>query len=170
MKEPCMPYSLIERRSFLRRLSALVGVGLLAQLVLPLWRFVFPGMSREPDKVEFTGEMLTQLNAITPGQCLRFQWGGIPGLILRARNGDLRVFKGVCTHADCNVAWRETSNDFFCACHEGHYDEFGRNIAGPPPAPLAGLFLQFEGDTQSGITALTVWRNESVSRKQGERI
>jgi nitrite reductase/ring-hydroxylating ferredoxin subunit len=152
----------------LGRLSAIVGAGFFAQFFLPIWRYLFPGMSREPDKVEFTDEMLAQLNALDSGQCLRFQWGGVPGLALRARDGELRVFKGVCTHADCNVAWRSASNDFFCACHDGRYDEFGVNIEGPPPRPLTRLFAEFEGDPAGAITKLTIWRNEATRLKMQE--
>lgn len=163
-----IPCSQIARRSFLGRMSALAGAGLVAQVVLPLWRYLFPGMSREPEKIEFTDEMLAELNATRPGDCFRFQWGAVPGLALRAQGGDLRVFKGVCTHADCNVAWRSGTSDFFCACHEGRYDEFGKNIEGPPPRPLARLFVTLEGDVETEITELTVWRNESVWKKQEE--
>ncbi len=168
MTERRIPYSMVERRSFLGRIGAIVGAGFLAQIVLPLWRYLFPGTSREPDKVEFSEDMLAQLNAVEPGNCLRFQWGGVPGLALRARDGELRVFKGVCTHADCNVAWRSTKNDFFCACHEGRYDEFGTNVEGPPPRPLAKLFATFEGNLETEITELTVWRSESVRLKKEE--
>ena len=170
MTERHLPYSLVERRSFLSRMSVIVGAGFFAQIVLPVWRYLFPGMSREPDKIEFTDVMLTQLNAIEPGSCFRFQWGGVPGLALRAHDGELRVFKGVCTHADCNVAWRSKNNDFFCACHEGRYDEYGRNIEGPPPRPLTKLFITFEGNLETGITELIIWRNESVWRKKGDGV
>jgi Rieske Fe-S protein len=165
-----IPYSLVGRRSFLGRLSALVGAGLCAQIVLPVWRYLFPGISREPDKVIFTDEMLAQLNTTKPGDCFRFEWGGVPGLALRAQDGALRVFKGVCTHADCNVAWRSTKNDFFCACHEGRYDEFGTNIEGPPPRPLTRLFVKLEGSPDTEITALTVWRHKSVWQKKGDQV
>jgi len=168
VKKRHIPYSIVERRSFLGRMSAIVGAAFFAQVALPLWRYLFPGMSREPDKVEFADDMLVQLNALEPGKCLRFQWGGVPGLALRAQGGELRVFKGVCTHADCNVAWRSKTNDFFCACHEGRYDEFGKNIEGPPPRPLTRLFVTFEGNLETEITELTIWRNESVWRKKGE--
>jgi cytochrome b6-f complex iron-sulfur subunit len=163
-----IPYSLLERRSVLSRISAWVGAGCLAQILLPLWRYLFPGMSREPDKLKFTDDMLAQLNAIEAGHCFRFQWGGAPGLALRAQDNELRVFKGVCTHADCNVAWRAKKNDFFCACHEGRYDEFGKNIAGPPPRPLARLYPQFQGSLDTKITELTVWRSEALWQKKGE--
>jgi Rieske Fe-S protein len=168
MTERKIPYSLVERRSFLGRMSAIVGAGFFAQIVLPVWRYLFPGTSREPDKVDFTEDMLTQLNELETGQCFRFQWGGVPGLALLAQDAQLRVFKGVCTHADCNVAWRSKTNDFFCACHEGRYDEFGKNIEGPPPRPLTRLFAELEGSPETKITKLTVWRSESVWKKKSE--
>jgi len=170
MMERKIPYSMVERRSFLGRISSIIFAGFFAQIVLPVWRYMFPGMSREPDKVEFTEEMLAKLNALESGQCYRFRWGGVPGLALRARDGEIRVFKGVCTHADCNVTWRTMTNDFFCACHEGRYDEFGKNIEGPPPRPLSRLFAELEGNPGIKITKLTVWRSELVRRKQGEGV
>jgi len=168
VKQQQIPYSLVERRRFLVRIGAILGASFLAKIFLPLWRYVFPGKFREPEKVEFSEDLLLQLNDLARGNCLRFAWGGFPGLLLRARTGELRVFKGVCTHADCNVAWRPDENDFFCACHEGFYDEFGRNVSGPPPRPLAELFLEFDGEPETEITRLTVWRNESIWRKQSE--
>ena len=44
--------------------------------------------------------------------------------------------KGVCTHMECNVAYRPEEKKFYCACHKGWFDETGKNIAGPPPKPL----------------------------------
>ncbi len=162
-----MPYSLVNRRTFLRRIGIILGGWFLGTLLLPLWQYVFPGMSREPDKVEFSEELLSQLNALKPGNCLRFAWGGFPGLILRARNGEFRTFKGVCSHADCNVRWRPAKGDFYCACHEGRYDEYGRNIEGPPPRPLTTLVLEVETDGNRIIKA-TAWRSEAVRQKKLE--
>ena len=163
-----IPYSLMSRRSFLARTGTVLGAGFFGQVLLPLWRYLFPGQSREPDMVEFSDELLAKLQALRPGECLRFAWGGFPGLILLARSGEFRIFKGVCSHADCNVSWRMDKNDFFCACHGGRYDEFGKNIAGPPPRPLSKLFLQLERDPDRRIVKAAVWRSESLWRKQSE--
>ena len=160
------PYSLVNRRTFLRRVGAVVGTGFVGQLLLPLWRYVLPGKTREPSKVEFEPELLAELNALTPGSCLRFAWGGFPGLVLLASNGELRAFKGVCSHADCNVAWRADRGDFFCACHEGRYDEYGQNVAGPPPRPLTKLLLKLRRDDDGRIVEATAWRSEAVWRKE----
>lgn len=160
-----IPYSLLNRRTFLTRCGAILAASFLAQIFLPLWKYVFPGASLEPEKLEFTDDLLVQLHALEPGMCLRFAWGGFPGLLLRPRTGDLRVFKGVCSHADCNVSWRSANNDFFCACHEGRYDEFGTNIQGPPPRPLTKLFLRIERNPNDQIVKVTIWRTESLWRK-----
>jgi Rieske Fe-S protein len=44
------------------------------------------------------------------------------------------------------VSYRSEQRKFFCACHEGWYDEEGRNIAGPPPAPLRRLTVAMEAE------------------------
>lgn len=160
-----IPYSLLARRRFLARCGAILAASFVGQIVLGLWKYVFPGGSVEPEKLEFAENLLAQLQALKPGMCLRFAWGGFPGLILRPRTGEFRVFKGVCSHADCNVSWRSANNDFFCACHEGRYDEFGINVAGPPPRPLTKLFLRIQTDRSDRIVKATVWRNESIWRK-----
>jgi len=161
------PYSLVERRTFLARLGGILGAGFLGQVLLPLWRYVFPGGFREPDHVELAADLLSQLNALEPGHCLTFRWGGLPGLLLRGRDGEFRAFKGVCTHADCNVTWRPENSDFFCACHEGFYDEFGRNVAGPPPRPLPQLVVILDRGPGRRIVRARVWRDESARRAEG---
>ncbi len=126
------------------------------------------GMAPGPEKVEISEDVVALHNALETGQCFRFRWGGVPGIALLAQDGQLRVYKGVCTHADCNVAWRSRTNDFFCACHEGRYDEYGKNIEGPPPRPLRRLFVELEGSPETKITKLTVWCSESVWKKKGK--
>ena len=58
----------------------------------------------------------------------------------------LLAFVGVCTHLDCNVTYLPNQRKFFCACHKGWYDEFGKNISGPPPQPLRRLVVIIDGE------------------------
>jgi len=53
-----------------------------------------------------------------------------------ASSGKLTVLSAVCSHLGCLVNYRKESREFVCPCHGGKYDLAGRNIAGPPPAPL----------------------------------
>ena len=53
-----------------------------------------------------------------------------------ASSGKLAVLSAVCSHLGCLVNYRKETKEFVCPCHGGKYDISGRNIAGPPPAPL----------------------------------
>jgi Rieske Fe-S protein len=121
--------SLFSRRQFLNGLLA-GGLGsLAASLLYPLLKSAIPPY-REP----------------APGQVKGFAWDIKPGFLKKKADGSLVAFVGVCTHLDCNVSYLAEQRKFFCACHEGWYDEEGRNIAGPPPAPLRRLTVVLEGE------------------------
>ena len=46
------------------------------------------------------------------------------------------AFSSTCTHLGCLVNYRRDKQEFVCPCHSGRYDLTGKNIGGPPPAPL----------------------------------
>jgi Rieske Fe-S protein len=58
---------------------------------------------------------------------------------------DVRAFDAVCTHVDCTVKHRPEQGDIFCSCHNGVYDQNGRNISGPPPRPLTRYTVVLRG-------------------------
>jgi len=57
------------------------------------------------------------------------------------------VFSATCSHLGCLVNYHKEKHEFVCPCHGGRYDLSGRNIAGPPPAPLA----RFPRKLQNGM-------------------
>ena len=65
---------------------------------------------------------------------------------MRTASGELRAFSAICTHLNCTVQYRDDLGHIWCACHNGHYDLNGRNIAGPPPRPLEALVVNVRGD------------------------
>jgi cytochrome b6-f complex iron-sulfur subunit len=67
-------------------------------------------------------------------------------MLKKTAGGELIAFVSVCTHLDCNVAYLPEQKKFFCACHDGWYDENGINIGGPPPKPLRRLSVSMEGE------------------------
>jgi len=75
-----------------------------------------------------------------------FAWGSKPGLLKKNDDGSYTAFVAVCTHLDCNVNYLSDQRKFFCACHDGWYDENGINIGGPPPRPLRRLNISIEGE------------------------
>ena len=54
----------------------------------------------------------------------------------------IAVLSAVCSHLGCLVNYRKETREFVCPCHGGKYDIAGRNIAGPPPAPLTAYPVQ----------------------------
>jgi Rieske Fe-S protein len=57
---------------------------------------------------------------------------------------DLLVLSATCSHLGCLVNYNREKGEFICPCHGGRYDLSGRNIAGPPPAPLTPLPVKRE--------------------------
>ena len=133
--------TLFSRRKFLNGLLA-GGLGsLFASLLFPILRSVIPPY-KEPDEVRLPG---ADFDGMEPGEIRSFAWDIKPGYLKRNADGAFTAFVGVCTHLDCNVSYLPDRKRFFCACHDGWYDEEGRNIAGPPPAPLRRLSVSVEG-------------------------
>ncbi len=125
--------SLFTRRQFLNSL---------ASLLYPVMRVIFPP-EREPEEVILP---LAEYANLEENSVKMFAWGRKPGLLKKSAGGEIIAFVGVCTHLDCNVTYLPEQRKFFCACHEGWYDEEGRNISGPPPRPLRRLIVSVEGD------------------------
>jgi len=64
----------------------------------------------------------------------------------------LTVLSAVCSHLGCLVNYRKETREFVCPCHGGKYDITGRNIAGPPPAPLTAYPVEVQnGRVMVGI-------------------
>ncbi|MCA9569854.1 MAG: FAD-dependent oxidoreductase, partial [Myxococcales bacterium] len=64
-------------------------------------------------------------------------------LFVRVGPTGIEAIHGRCTHAGCSVGLDESG--FACPCHGGQYDAEGRNVAGPPPAPLERARVEPEG-------------------------
>ncbi len=61
-----------------------------------------------------------------------------------ASSAGVIVLSAVCSHLGCLVNYRKELKEFVCPCHGGKYDITGRNISGPPPAPLTRLPVKME--------------------------
>jgi cytochrome b6-f complex iron-sulfur subunit len=126
----------VSRRRFIDWFLA-TSVGALAASVLyPVVRFVSP-----PDVPEATTNQVEAGPVNDPDLMERgfkiLRFGAEPVILIRVADGDFRAFAATCTHLDCIVEHRRQHGDIFCNCHNGVFDLNGRNIAGPPPRPLA---------------------------------
>lgn len=122
-----------------------IGFGALAISVLyPLIRYLIP-----PRVVESTARTVTlsiKPEEVKPNTGRVFRFGTEPGILIRTPGGDLRAFTAICTHLACIVQYRADLSHIWCACHNGHYDLNGKNIAGPPPRPLEPYVVNVRGD------------------------
>jgi len=134
--------SLFSRRQFLNGLLGGWLAALAGSFLYPVIKFLFPP-TPEPDQVILP---LADYEGIEPGTVKMFPWGSKPGILKKTANGEMIAFVGVCTHLDCNISYLPEQKKFFCACHDGWYDENGINIGGPPPKPLRRLVVAEEGE------------------------
>lgn len=71
---------------------------------------------------------------------------GRPLAIVRRPGGSPLAISLVCTHLGCRVRWQSKPRTFLCPCHMGIFDEQGRVLSGPPPAPLPQHRVSVEGE------------------------
>jgi Rieske Fe-S protein len=138
-----LDYSLITRRTFLNTLFFGWVAAFFSGTFYALMKFAFPTLGKEPDFVVLNRKDFAGLanNTVKP-----FAWGGTVGLYYKKENGSVMALKGVCSHMECNVAYRPAEKRFYCACHQGWFDDTGKNIAGPPPKPLEIFEISEEGE------------------------
>ena len=117
--------------------SAITGAALLLPSLMYLWPAAKGG---GPAEVEVDGAQ-----SLAPGQAVILQVGSLPVIVLRARSG-FKAFSASCTHLGCLVKWDETKREFLCPCHAAAFDEDGKVVSGPPPAPLPALKVKEIGD------------------------
>lgn len=123
----------MKRRKFL---DILLGAGLLGWLsstLYPLISYLKPPPVPKANVNSIKAGIASEF-PVNSGQIIKF--GRKPVILIRTESGDFRAFSGICTHLDCIVQYRQDLKHIWCACHNGHYDLRGVNIAGPPPRPL----------------------------------
>jgi Rieske Fe-S protein len=132
------------RRSFINWfLGTAVGAFLLSVLY-PVSRYLVPPEVGESTAT--TVKLTVKPADVKPNSGVIFKFGSRPGILLRTPSGELRAFSAVCTHLNCTVQYRSDLTQIWCACHNGHYDLNGKNVAGPPPRPLDAFAVNVRGD------------------------
>ena len=131
------------RRGFLNWFLGTSAVGFLLSVLYPLSRYLVPPPTGESSAASVT--LSIKPDDVKPNSGQIFKFGNRPGLLVRTPAGELRAFSAVCTHLNCTVQYRPDLSHIWCACHNGHYDLNGTNIAGPPPRPLEPLVVNARG-------------------------
>jgi Rieske Fe-S protein len=132
------------RRGFVNWLLGTSLVAFLASVLYPVTRYLIP-----PEVGESTAGTVTlpiKPADVKPNTGQIFKFGSRPAILVRTPAGELRAFSAVCTHLNCTVQYRPDLSHIWCACHNGHFDLSGKNIAGPPPRPLDAFVVNARGN------------------------
>jgi thiosulfate dehydrogenase [quinone] large subunit len=85
-----------------------------------------------------TGTAVGDAAALAPGDAVSVSVNGTPALVIRGADGSLTAFDATCTHAGCEVGWRD--GEIRCPCHHARFDPAtGAPVRGPAREPLAAL-------------------------------
>ena len=132
------------RRQFVNWfLGTSVGAFLLSVLY-PVGRYLVPPPAGESSAATVT--LPIKPDDVKPNSGQIFKFGNRPAILVRTPAGELRAFTAVCTHLNCTVQYRPDLSHIWCACHNGHFDLNGKNIAGPPPRPLEPFVVNARGN------------------------
>ena len=131
------------RRSVLNWLLGACAAGVAGSILYPVLRYLIPPEMPEAATQSAEGG---KASTLVPNSARLIPFGSAPAIIVRTAAGDYRAFAATCTHLACTVQYRADLQHIWCACHNGHYDLNGRNIAGPPPRPLEAYDVNVRDD------------------------
>jgi Rieske Fe-S protein len=133
----------MNRRSFIDYFLGGGALGLLGAIFFPVVKYIMPPAI--PQAVQ-NDVVAAKAGELAPNSGKIFRFGNKPGVLVHTLEGDYRAFSAVCTHLQCTVQYRDDFKHIWCACHNGHFDLAGRNVAGPPPRPLEEYRVEIRGE------------------------
>src|SRR5262245_58145813 len=133
----------VSRRRLLDVLLSGGIVAFLGAVFYPVVRFLNPPKVEE---IATTTVEAARISDVKPNAAKVFRFGAKPGILVRLPSGEWRAFSAVCTHLQCTVQYRSDLEQIWCPCHNGHFDLAGKNVSGPPPAPLEAYDVIVKGD------------------------
>ena len=134
----------LTRKRFIDWLLGTGAGGFFAAVFYPVVRYVIP--PAVPESAVNSVTLAFSADEVPNNFGRIFKFGTRPGLLVRTPSGELRAFSARCTHLDCTVQYRDDLSHIWCACHNGHFDLNGVNVAGPPPRPLEQYDVAVRGN------------------------
>jgi cytochrome b6-f complex iron-sulfur subunit len=131
------------RRGFINWWLGGSAAAFLISVLYPIARYLVPPRAGESSAASVT--LSIKPEDVRPNTGQIFKFGNRPAILVRTPAGELRAFSAVCTHLNCTVQYRADLSHIWCACHNGHFDLNGQNIAGPPPRPLDAFVVNARG-------------------------
>jgi cytochrome b6-f complex iron-sulfur subunit len=132
-----------DRRDFLKFFLSTGLAGFAAITIYPILSFLNPPKQTE---VEVTSVIAGKVGDFKPGDSKIIRFGNKPVIIIRMDDNNFRALSATCTHLDCTVQYKKDEKIIWCACHNGKYDLYGKNVSGPPPKPLDKFNIAIKND------------------------
>ena len=132
------------RRGFINWWLGTSAAAFALSVLYPIARYLVPPQAGESATASITLSMKPE--DVKPNTGLIFKFGNRPAILVRTPTGELKAFSAMCTHLNCTVQYRADLSHIWCACHNGHFDLNGQNIAGPPPRPLDAFVVNARGN------------------------
>lgn len=132
------------RRTFINILFGGSLAAFIGSVIYPIFRYLNP--PKDVGEATPNSVLAGTVDELKPNSGKIIKFGRKPVILIRTPSGDIRAFSAICTHLDCIVQYRKDFEHIWCACHNGHYDLNGINIAGPPPRPLAPFVVNIKGE------------------------
>ena len=132
------------RRNFLNWFLGTTAGAFALAVLYPISRYLIPPQVEESSAHTVTLAIKPQEIKPNSGQIFRF--GSQPAILIDTPTGELKAFSATCTHLGCIVQYRSDLSQIWCACHNGHFDLNGKNVAGPPPKPLEEYTVNVRAD------------------------
>jgi thiosulfate dehydrogenase [quinone] large subunit len=131
-----------------RRTAILRGLGFVAAAtgIVGGVSVLFRGTLPAPAPAAASGTTIADASSVAPGDAIPFTnpADGGPALLIRGADGALTAFSATCTHAGCEVGWRE--GEIRCPCHHARFDPAsGEPTRGPAQEPLAPISVVERG-------------------------
>ena len=130
------------RRAFLQKTLAFLGLTTLASFLYPLFKYFSPPVEEIGAK-----RLVLAKKEILLGEAKEIVFNNTPGVVINRPDQGYIALSRVCTHLGCLVDYQKDKKKLLCPCHAGAYDLGGNVTSGPPPKPLQQLPLRVEGDS-----------------------
>jgi len=130
------------RREFLQKVLAILGLTTLASFVYPLTKYFSPPAEESAAKL-----LVLSRKDIAVGDAQEVVFNNTPCVVINRPDKGFVALSRVCTHLGCLVEYQKDKKRLLCPCHAGTYDLAGSVTSGPPPKPLLQFPLKVEGDS-----------------------
>ncbi len=132
----------MERRSFLKKMTGLLGATVSLIFLVPGVKFL------APQKLESSSVRVSiNKNEIPYGAAKEVALNGTPVIVINRKGKGFIALSRVCTHLGCLVGYNRDAEELVCPCHAAFFSLEGKVISGPAPSPLKSFPLRVEADS-----------------------